>query len=153
MPRIEYLAIDSVVVASSFDLWFRILQNIVTFRLDRGERYVKGVARFARVKLALAGWFIDSVPFPLYSLPFTRFAHALHITQSYEIADVLVTEFSRVDPQLFDVFEGTIIGIFQWFIRECISLVIQVFRNIFSSINLFILARLTVFAFFLSFFF
>lgn len=104
-------AIDSVVVASSFDLWFRISQNIVTFRLDRGERYVKGVARFARVKLALAGWFIDSVPFPLYSLPFTRFAHALHITQSYEIADVLVTEFSRVDPQLFGVFKETIIGI------------------------------------------
>lgn len=73
-------AIDSLVAASSFDLWICISQNIVTFRLDRGERNVKGVARFARVKLALAGWFIDSVPFPLYSLPFTRFAHALHIT-------------------------------------------------------------------------
>lgn len=115
-------AIDSVVVASSFDLWFCISQNIVTFRLDWGERYVKGVARFARAKLALAGWFIDSVPFPLYSLPFTRFAHALHITQSYEIADVLVTKFSRVNSD-YSMFPREQSSEFRWFTRECILLV------------------------------
>lgn len=49
------IIIDSVFVASSFDLWFRISKYRYTFRLGRGGRYVKGVARFARAKLALAG--------------------------------------------------------------------------------------------------
>jgi len=48
------IVIDSVLV-SSFDLWFRILEYRYIFRLDRGGRYIKGVARFAWAKLALAG--------------------------------------------------------------------------------------------------
>jgi len=48
------IVIDSVLV-SSFDLWFRISEYRYIFRLDRGGRYIKGVARFAWAKLALAG--------------------------------------------------------------------------------------------------
>jgi len=104
-------AIDLVVVVSSFDLWFRILQNIVTFRLDRSECYIKGVARTFRSNEACFGMVVYRF-YPFSSLlpalyPFcTRFAHNPELRDRWRTRYWI---FAR--RPLFDVSKGIIIRI------------------------------------------